>query len=71
MYDKSLIIEILIQILNSSKTVAQRFEVIDNVKELHLLIGVRPRINANKRRWVYRIDTIYCRRICGSRKRVL
>jgi len=31
MYDKSLVIEILIQILNASKTVAQRFEVVDSV----------------------------------------
>ena len=31
MYDKSLVIEILIQILNASKTVAQRFEIVDSV----------------------------------------
>ena len=31
MYDKSLVIEILMQILNASKTVEQRFEVVDNV----------------------------------------
>jgi uncharacterized protein with HEPN domain len=31
MYDKSLVIEILTQILNASKTVAQRFEVVDSI----------------------------------------
>jgi uncharacterized protein with HEPN domain len=31
MYDKSLVVEILIQILNASKTVAQRFEVVDSI----------------------------------------
>lgn len=31
MYDKSLVIEILIQILNASKTVAQRFEIVDSM----------------------------------------
>jgi uncharacterized protein with HEPN domain len=31
MYDKSLVVEILIQILNASKTVAQRFEIVDSV----------------------------------------
>ena len=31
MYDKSLVLEILIQILNASKTVAQRFEVVDSI----------------------------------------
>jgi uncharacterized protein with HEPN domain len=31
MYDKSLVIEILIQILNASKTVAQRFKIVDSV----------------------------------------
>jgi uncharacterized protein with HEPN domain len=31
MYDKSLVIEILTQILNASNTVSQRFEVVDSV----------------------------------------
>ena len=31
MYDKSLVVEILIQILNASKTVAQRFEIVDSI----------------------------------------
>jgi uncharacterized protein with HEPN domain len=31
MYDNSLVIEILSQILNASKTVSQRFEVVDSV----------------------------------------
>lgn len=31
MYDKSLVVEILIQILNASKTVAKRFEVVDSI----------------------------------------
>ena len=31
MYDKSLVVEILIQILNASKTVEQRFEVVDSI----------------------------------------
>lgn len=31
MYDKSLVMEILIQIVNASNTVAQRFEVVDSV----------------------------------------
>ena len=31
MYDKSLVVEILLQILNASKTVAQRFEVVDSI----------------------------------------
>ena len=31
MYDKSLVIEILVQILNASKTVAQRFEIVDTM----------------------------------------
>jgi len=31
MYDKSLVTEILIQILNASKTVAQRFEIVDSI----------------------------------------
>jgi len=31
MYDKSLVIEILMQILNASKTVEQRFEIVDSV----------------------------------------
>jgi uncharacterized protein with HEPN domain len=31
MYDRSLVVEILIQILNASKTVAQRFEIVDSV----------------------------------------
>lgn len=31
MYDKSLVVEILIQILNASKIVAQRFEVVNSI----------------------------------------
>ncbi len=31
MYDKSLVIEILTQILNASKIVSKRFEVVDSV----------------------------------------
>ena len=31
MYDKSLVVEILIQILNASKIVAQRFEIVDSI----------------------------------------
>jgi uncharacterized protein with HEPN domain len=31
MYDKSLVIEILVQILNASKTVSQRFEIVEIV----------------------------------------
>ncbi|MEA1917711.1 MAG: HepT-like ribonuclease domain-containing protein [Campylobacterota bacterium] len=31
MYDKSLAVEILIQILNASKIVAQRFEIVDSI----------------------------------------
>jgi len=31
MYDKSLVVEILIQIFNASKTVAKRFEVVDSI----------------------------------------
>ena len=31
MYNKSLVIEILIQILNASKTVSQRFEIVDSM----------------------------------------
>ena len=31
MYDKSLIIEILIQILHASKTVEQRFQIVDSI----------------------------------------
>jgi len=31
MYDKFLVIEILMQILNASKTVAKRFEIVDSV----------------------------------------
>ncbi len=31
MYNKSLVIEILIQILNASKTVSQRFEVVNSI----------------------------------------
>ncbi|WP_457747361.1 HepT-like ribonuclease domain-containing protein [Sulfurimonas sp.] len=31
MYDKSLVVEILLQILNASKTVAQRFELVDSI----------------------------------------
>ena len=31
MYDKSLVVEILIQILNASKTVTQRFKVVDSI----------------------------------------